>query len=265
MKVIILAAGQGKRLKPLTDNRPKCMVEIFSRPLLHFQLDSLNAAGIPRKDVAIIGGYLQNKIVAPGVKKFSNPEYDKTNMVATLFCAQEWMKPGENLLICYSDIVYSPEIVKAVIKNDGEVSLAADKNWKKLWSIRMENPLEDAETFKISNNGKLTEVGKNPNSYDDIEAQYIGITKIRGDKVKDFIDFYEQLDQSQLYDGKNFANMYMTSLIQQLIDAKWDVCPAIVNGGWFEVDSVEDIEVYQKSFIVDKTNGFPVMKNGYEI
>jgi choline kinase len=224
-------------------------------------LDSLIAAGISRKDIAIVGGYLQEEIIAPEIKQFTNIDYDKTNMVATLFCAQEWMEPGEDLLICYSDIVYRPEIVETVLKNDGEISLAADKNWKKLWSLRMENPLEDAETFKINRDGKLIELGKKPNSYDDIEAQYIGITKIQGKKVKDFIDFYHQLDKSLLYDGKNFANMFMTSIIQSLIDNNWDVRPAFVSGGWFEVDSVEDLEVYRKSFFVSKPKDFPVMKN----
>jgi len=55
MRVIILAAGQGTRLRPFTDDRPKCLVELHGRPLLHRQLDVLRAAGL--NDIALVGGY----------------------------------------------------------------------------------------------------------------------------------------------------------------------------------------------------------------
>ena len=57
MKVIILAAGQGTRLRPYSDNIPKCMVEMAGKPLLLHQLDSMKACKISMDDVAIVGGY----------------------------------------------------------------------------------------------------------------------------------------------------------------------------------------------------------------
>lgn len=245
MRVIVLAAGQGTRLRPYTNDRPKCMVELGGQPLLHRQLSVLQAAGINREKMALVGGYLQDKLNAPETKLFTNERFAETNMVATLFCAEEFMVPGEDLLICYGDIVYEPKVLKTLLETEGEVVIAADREWKRLWSLRMDEPLQDAETFKM-HEGKITELGKKPDSYDEVQAQYMGLIKVRDDKVQAFKDFYHGLDTQGQYDGKDFDNMYMTSLIQSIIDSQWDVRPALIDNGWLEVDTASELELYEK-------------------
>lgn len=247
MRVIILAAGQGTRLRPYTNDRPKCMVELGGQPLLHRQLNVLNDAGVNKEQIALIGGYLKEKLDAPGIRLYSNERYAETNMVATLFCAEDFMQPDEDLLICYGDIVYEPKVLRTLLETEGEIVLAADREWKRLWSLRMEEPLDDAETFKMED-GRVTELGKKPKSYDEVQAQYMGLIKIRADRVQAFKGFYHALDAHSDYDGKNFDNMYMTSLIQALIDENWEVKPALVENGWLEVDSAAELEMYQSSY-----------------
>ena len=245
MKVIILAAGQGTRLRPLTDDRPKCMVELKGKPLLHHQLDTLKAAGIGQEDIALAAGYLQEALVAPGIKQLRNERYASTNMVTTLFAAQAFMQPGVDLIIAYGDIVYRADILQALLETDGELVVAADLDWFELWQQRMEKPLEDAETFKMTEQGRVTELGRTPQTREDAQAQYIGLIKVSGTKVADFIRHYHGMDKSQVYDGKDFDNMYMTSFIQNLIDTGWQVQAAPIKGGWLEVDSIEDLQVYE--------------------
>src|ERR1051325_9364423 len=62
MKAVILAAGGGSRLAPLTDDRPKVLVEVAGRSFLHRQLDLLARAGIASKDVVIVGGYRVDRV-----------------------------------------------------------------------------------------------------------------------------------------------------------------------------------------------------------
>ena len=245
MKVIVLAAGQGTRLRPYTNDRPKCMVELDGKPLLHRQLDVLQQAGIRVDDIALVGGYLKERLYAPGIRLFVNERFAETNMVSTLFCAESFMQPGEDLLICYGDIVYEPGVLDTLLSTSGEVVLAADREWKRLWSLRMDDPLADAETFKMQG-GRVMELGKKPKGYAEVEAQYMGLIRIRGDRVQAFIDFYHELDKTGTYDGKDFDNMYMTSLMQALIDHGWDVRPALVDNGWLEVDSASELELYSK-------------------
>ena len=58
---LILAAGQGKRLRPLTENTPKCMLEIFGKPIIYFQIKSLLRNNI--KNITIVTGFNEDKII----------------------------------------------------------------------------------------------------------------------------------------------------------------------------------------------------------
>lgn len=245
MKTIILAAGQGTRLRPYTDNKPKCMVELKGKPLLHHQLEVLEQCNVKKNDIALAAGYLQEALVAPSIKQYRNDKYDTTNMVATLFAAEDFMQAGEDLIISYGDIVFQPQVFEKLMETEGDLVVAADRDWYDLWKLRMENPLDDAETFKMTNTNKVVELGKKPNTREDAQAQYIGLIKISAAKVADFIAHYHALDKTAIYDGKDFDNMYMTSLIQNIIDTGWDVRAALINRGWLEVDSVDDLQAYE--------------------
>ena len=240
MKVIILAAGQGTRLKPLTDDKPKCMVKLNKKPLIEYQLDLFKKYGVD--DINIITGYLEEKIQYDSVKKFFNPSFDKTNMVYTLFSAIDLFDGDDDLLISYGDIVFNESVFKKIQESNDEINIVIDKKWKNYWSVRMENPLSDAETLKINNNGKIYEIGKKPNSFDDIEGQYIGLIKIRKDMISSFLAFYRSLDKNILYDGKDFDNMYMTSFLQMLADNNHDLSPVYIYNGWIEVDEPSDLK-----------------------
>lgn len=245
MKFIILAAGQGTRLRPYTNTKPKCMVELKGKPLLNYQLDTIRKCGFKREEVALVAGYLHEALIAPGIKRYRNDIFSETNMVATLFSAEEFMSDVEDLIVSYGDIIYNTEVLEKLLATKGEVVVAADLDWYELWKLRMDNPLDDAETFKINEKGNITELGKKPTKYDEVQAQYIGLIKISSEKVSDFIHHYHSMDKSGNYDGRDFNNMYMTSLIQSLIDSGWNVRPALLNRGWIEVDSVEDLRIYE--------------------
>jgi L-glutamine-phosphate cytidylyltransferase len=248
MKMIMVAAGQGTRLRPLTNDKPKCMVEYNGKPIINYILDVAETCDI--KNIAIVNGYKKNILEGHLKDKkctfFTNHKFDRSNMVSTLFSAKDFM--DDDIIISYADIIYRAEILEKLMTSDGDFNVVVDRDWKELWSLRMENPLEDAETLKI-HNGNIVEIGKKPKSYDDIEAQYIGLIKISKSTMARVTAFYESLDKDKLYDGQAYDNMYMTSLIQMIIDNLVDVKPVFINGGWIEIDSVEDIMAYNKKGI----------------
>ena len=124
--------------------------------------------------------------------------------------------------------------------------VAADKEWKRLWRLRMSNPLDDAETFVMDDDLLIRELGQKPTSFLQVQAQYMGLIKIRGDMVSEFIDIYDRMDKQTHYDGQNFDNMYMTSFIQYLINTGWQVKAKLVKNGWLEVDTVDDLKCYDQ-------------------
>lgn len=245
MRVIILAAGQGTRLRPLTNDRPKCMVELDKKPLLEYQLDLFKEFNIT--DINVVTGYLEEKINYVDIKKYYNKKFDKTNMVSTLFCASELFDGTDDILISYGDIVYNKNVLNNIVEAKNKINVVVDKKWKDYWSARMDNPLEDAETLKIDEEGFIKELGKKPKGYDEIEAQYIGLIKIRKDVVKDIKEYYESLDKNLIYDGKDYENMYMTSFLQMITDNLIKLSPVVIENGWMEVDCATDLEY--KSFL----------------
>jgi len=243
-RALILAAGQGIRLRPLTDDKPKCLVPLLGKSLLERQTHTLRQAGVDNIQVAT--GYRYDQIEKLGFSISINPYFAETNMVESLFCCLAFIREEGDLIIAYGDIVYQSNNLGALLDCDDEIALMIDSKWKDLWSLRLENPLDDAETLMIDSEGYITELGKKPQNYDQIEGQYTGLIKIRSDKLLELEKFYNQLDRSAIYDGKDFKNMYMTSFLQLLIDRGWKVKAVQVKNGWLEVDSLEDIKKYEK-------------------
>ncbi len=238
MKAIILAAGMGSRLRPLTDDKPKCLVELDKISLLDRQLEVLKGAGI--SNVHVIGGYLGHMLKRPNVTLHMNENYESTNMVETLFCAEEVLQGTQDIIVSYGDIVYEPRVLQKLISSEAEVSVAADLDWLRYWYERMPNPLVDVETFVVDESDRIIELGQRPESLDVIEGQFMGLIKFRSDSLpklrKAWLDARHQ-------NRPLASSMPMTDFLQMLIDRDWDVRASFVSGGWAEVDSVQDLRV----------------------
>jgi L-glutamine-phosphate cytidylyltransferase len=237
-KAIILAAGEGSRLRPYTLERPKCLVEVDGKSLLDRQLDILQSEGI--SDIVIIGGYLADKLKGRGSRQYHNPRYDETNMVWTLFCAENEL--DGDVIVTYGDIVYSADALKSLLADESDIALTIDLDWEAYWRARLEDPLSDAETLKLSADGHILELGKKPTSMDEIEGQYMGLTKFSAKGVEQLQKVFKQSLKKKSIQGKHPENAYMTDLIQEMIDAGHIVQSVPVHGGWVEVDTVEDLE-----------------------
>lgn len=247
MKAIILAAGQGSRLRPLTDNVPKCMVPLNGKPLIDTTIEMFQKNGI--SDIIVIGGYkyevLKQHLSNRNIKVLYAENYDKSNMVTTLFSGENEL--NDDVIVSYSDIIYTAENLKKLTDSDYDIATIVDKNWEKLWKFRMDNPLDDAESLVLSATGNIMEIGKKTTDYTKIQAQYIGLTKYSKKVLPKIIDFYKNMDKSKDYDGKNYANMYMTTFLQNLINAGNTVKGIIIHGGWLEVDTLEDLNRYENN------------------
>jgi choline kinase len=236
-KVILLVAGEGTRLRPYTLDRPKCMVEIDNVSLIDRQLEVLKSEKI--ENIHMICGYKAEMLKRDGVKFMMNPRYYETNMVWTLFCAEKELE-GE-VIVSYGDIVYSKEILQSLLKSDADISVIIDKDWESYWRTRIDNPLDDAETLKLRNDGTISEIGQKPNSLNEIEGQYIGLMKFSSKGVQLLKDtFNAALNSNSGLSGKSVEAAYLTDLLQTLIDNGEKITAVPIYGGWVEVDTIED-------------------------
>ena len=253
MKAIILAAGQGTRLRPHTNDRPKCMVLLAGRPLIEHQLAVLESCGV--RDIIIVGGYAADKLPS-NRRVILNERFETTNMVHSLFCARDWLVGDEALLVSYGDIVYEPKVLQAVIESPGEIALSIDLKWQRYWELRNPNPLDDAESLKLDPQGFILELGKKPKNLAEIQGQYMGLFKIARRRVAELAPVFDAMDRSLAYDGKDFDNMYMTSFLQHLINLGWPVRAVPVENGWLETDTVQDLELYEAMFAEGRLDSF---------
>ena len=242
MKAIVLAAGHGSRLMPLTRKIPKAMVKLFGETLLQHQINILTKCGI--NEIIVVVGHYGNTVLGENLKIIENKFFNSTNMVSSLFCASDEFDGKKDIVVTYGDIVFEKRVLQALLSCEAPVAISADLNWKKYWELRLENPLSDAETFKLDSLGNVKELGKKPQGFNEIEAQYMGLIKIDSECQKPLIKYYKSLSQEIKYDGQEFKNMYMTSFLQNLIDDGWEIKPAFTRGGWLEVDTLDDFELY---------------------
>lgn len=255
MKVIILAAGQGTRLRPLTDDRPKCMVEVNGRSIIDRQLDTMHKCGIAEEDITIIAGYqgdvLKKKFAHTNMKIIINEAYETTNMVCSLMCARELMELEDDILISYGDIIYNTEVLKKILNAENESSVIVDDGWYSYWSERCENPLDDAETLMFDENDFLLEIGQKTDDLTKVQSQYIGLMRFKKQGLKALLDLALEAERRTLA-GKslwrttrNYQKMYMTDLLQGLIDEGNKLKAVHIERGWFEIDDCEDLKVVE--------------------
>jgi len=237
LKAIILAAGEGTRLRPYTMDRPKCLVEVDGHSLLDRQLAVLATEAIDT--IVLVGGYRIEMLKRPGIASRENPRYAETNMVWTLFCAEDDLEG--DVLLCYGDIVYSREILQALRRSKAEIAVAIDLDWESYWRARNENPLDDAETLKLAADGRILEIGQKPESLAEIEGQYIGLMKFSATGTQLLRKTFHDAKSAGTLRGKPLEKAYMTDLLQAMIDLDIRLDAVPVHGGWVEVDTVSDL------------------------
>lgn len=236
MRVIILAAGRGSRMKGLTDDRPKCLTRLADRPLLAWQLEALECAGLG--PVTLVGGYRWERLAGWGPDVLRNDRWDVTNMVQSLCRARELLL-AEPCLVAYADIVYRPEHVAALAAAPGELVVLYDTAFAGLWRARFgEAWLDDAETFR-DQDGRLVEIGRKTADAAAIQGQYLGLLKFTPPA-------WQRVEA--LLGGLPAATadaLDMTGLLARLLQERMTIHTVGVAGGWCEVDSAHDLAVYE--------------------
>lgn len=237
MKAIILAAGRGSRMKDLTDQKPKCLVELRGKTLLEWQLQALREAGV--NEIAVVTGYRRELLAAYGLTEFHNPRWAETNMVTSLTSADEWLK-NEPCIVSYSDIFYEASAVKSLMEVGYPLAVTYDPGWLKLWQKRFDDPLVDAETFKLNHDNTLTEIGQKPKSVDEVQGQYMGLLRFTPEGWGEVCRIRESLTPVER------DRMHMTGTLQKVIQAGHVAIHAIpYELPWGEVDSADDLAIYQ--------------------
>lgn len=242
MKAIILAAGEGSRLGKICEGLPKCLIHIEDNTLLEIQINTLHACGI--EDISVVRGYEGEKINVPGLKYYDNPDYAKTNMLHSLFCARKEMTG--DILILYADILYEEQVVKRLIESSHDIAVGVMVNWKEAVQQRNKIALEELEMVYFDSENRIQEVGKKLTEEYETQGQFIGMVRCSPRGIEILKRNYDRAKKH--YSGKPFGQAdvferaWQTDVFQEMTELGVPLHCVIIERGWMEIDTPEDYE-----------------------
>lgn len=237
MKALILAAGMGTRLKPLTYVKPKSMVEVNGKPILFKQIDNLLENGI--KEIIVIAGYKAEMIINAinksydNIKIIINKDYDKTNNMYSAYLAMEYMYNNEFLLM-NADVFFDTEVLRELLKRDYINSIVVEEGTYNDESMKV--VCEDGRIIEISK--KISEEKSFGVSIDVYKFSKEG-SKIFYDKIKEYIE-----------DKKDLSQWTEVALNEILFRVEFRPCP--LKGRWIEIDTHDDLRIAESIFLEQK-------------
>ncbi|GAB5454719.1 MAG: NTP transferase domain-containing protein [Henriciella sp.] len=238
MRAIILAAGRGSRLLPLTETLPKCLLAVGDTTVLSLQLDTLEAAGVD--EAIVITGFMAGSVEAEiadrvgtmRVQTLFNPFYQVADNLASCWMARAFM--DSDFLLINGDTLIEPALAKKVVQSpQNNIQVTIDKK-----------PEYDSDDMKVSLDGSaLTAIGKTL-SADVTHGESIGFLRFMGDGPKLFRDKLHQMMRTG--DG---VKAWFLSAIDALAKSETMVATYSIEGmTWAELDTMEDYAAIKAIF-----------------
>lgn len=233
MKAILISAGKGERLYPLTKNTPKSLLEVGNGfTLLETQLHSLSENSI--KDIVIITGFKAEQIEAKikdyqknlNITTVFNPFFDISNNLLSVWMARHHM--NSDFISINGDDLFSPEVIANLLKSSHDVTMVIDEK----------KEYDDDDMKVIHKNGEIVEVSKkiDPSK---ANGESIGIIKFSNKGPKIFTDMLEAM----VRDPQN-RNLFYLQAIQNIIDKGFKVHYSICKEtDWAELDFHPDLKL----------------------
>lgn len=237
---ILLSAGQGSRMLPLTAERPKCLIEFSGRTLIEWQIEMLARGGVKRIDV--VTGFMTDMVdeVVAGIKdprvevttKF-NPFYKVADNLGSCWIAREAMEG--DFLILNGDTLVSEEIVKRV-----QSSNTCPDGWPIAVTVDIKDAY-DSDDMKVSRDGeRLVRIGKTLTAAES-NAESIGFLAFRGEGAA----MFREAVRKAMRTPEGVENWYL-KVIDSLAPSGKVGTVSIEGLGWAEVDFLNDIEIASK-------------------
>ena len=157
MRAILMAAGLGSRMRPLTKEIPKPLVEVNNMPLIETIISALESTGV--SDIVVVGGYKGYKLLEyiklkhPNIKYLYNPYYEKCNNISSLYVAREYL--DTEVLICEADLyIMQKDIFKHEYNKSGYFSYYRNGKFDD-WSFDVDDKNNITKINRVGNNNYM--------------------------------------------------------------------------------------------------------------
>lgn len=225
MKAVILAAGTGRRLQPLTNRLPKCLLPIAGETFLQRQLRILGECDVA--DVTMVVGHCADDImrrIGDTVRYVGNPLHLESNSIASLHLALQVPEASEgDLLVLNSDVLFTRDQLASLI----------EKSWRHCLLVDSSEPDDEATKVLIMDDHVQWIGTQLPKSHGRVQGEYLGIAKIRADAIVHFKYAVERT--CHVSAGSKWPEAF-----RHLMSHGHPVHWVLALGDWIEVDTLED-------------------------
>ncbi|MCI9596443.1 MAG: aminotransferase class I/II-fold pyridoxal phosphate-dependent enzyme [Firmicutes bacterium] len=258
MQAIILAAGMGRRLKELTRDNTKCMVQVNGVPLIDRMLHQIEKQRLSR--IVIVVGYEGQKLmdhiaeldIETPIIYVNNPIYDKTNNIYSLFLAKEFLCQEDTLLF-ESDLIIEDSIIDALVQDPRDTLALVDKyeNWMDGTCVK----LGDDDTIESFVPGKKFKFEESQDYYKTVNV-YKFSKQFSQTHYVPFLEAYSTaLGNNEYYEQ---VLRVITMLDEPVIKAK-----RLDNQLWYEIDDIQDLDIATSIFMPDEEERVSLLQNRY--
>lgn len=241
-RAILMAASRGAELGQLTEDRPKCMLDIGGQPLLRRLIAGFQTAGI--RDVTVIRGYRKEMINLPSVQMIDNDGYAETGAAASLACAKSQIKGP--CVIAYGDILLRQYVLERILDYEGDIVLAVDALWKQRESVAA------YREFVICNRAFSVDYLDDEDVYiekadahdmpeDRIHGEWIGVIKLSAQGAE-----WMRACLDDLAEKDQLADARMPDLLAALQARGHRLSVVYITGHWLDVDDAYDLQKAQE-------------------
>ena len=235
MKAVILAAGQGTRIRSVHGEHPKCLIEVDGSTILDHQLEALSMAGI--NEIAIVVGYEKEQIISyvrtkslinQRIHFIDNPAFAITNNIYSLWLALDWLR-GDSFVVLNADVIFDPEILQSALRLYAPISMIVDPLWRD-------------ETMKVIIEGdRVIEMSKKF-SREEFGGTYIGITAFSKSIQNEFFRKMRKVI------GSGRVDEFFNSAVQELANEGVLVGFTSTDGlAWAEIDDPVDLSFARRN------------------
>ena len=233
MKALILAAGLGTRLAPITNDRPKSLVPVNGKPILLKQIENLHKNDI--YDITIVSGYkadiLEKSVHEryPEIKIIESVDYATTNNMYSAYLAKEALS-GSEFLMMNADVFFDTSVITALLKFEEPNAIVTDIGTYIEESMKV-----------VEKNGHLIKISKAIEPGEALGAS-IDVYKFSADGGKTFFDKCTEYIENKK-ELKLWSEVALNDILDKVI---FKACP--LEGRWLEIDNHDDLAAAEELF-----------------
>ena len=253
MNVILVGAGRGSRLMPLTAEEPKCFTRIGGRRILDWTIEAFRRNGPDR--FVFVGGYLIDVVRQdyPDFLMVENAGWQNNNILFSLLYARNYMSDG--FYSSYTDTLFRPQAVEALKDSPYDITVVMDTKWRERYRHRSLHPEQDAEKM-VANEDMVTRMSRAIPA-EEASGEFTGLLRMTAEGAAQFLESYDRqyaelASEGPFAEQKPYRMAYLIHQLDHMIQSGVQVHCVRVPGKYFEIDTLEDYQLASNDWAPSK-------------